>query len=407
MRTFIGVLAIVACLFLMQAAGRIGFSRLLARYALIANSVPAADQAIRLSPSDPDAHRARAAVLTRQQQPAEAVRSLESAASLRYRDDLVWLELGNAREEIGDTVGALEAFDQAVRWAPAYAHTHWQRGNLLLRTGKSAEAFADFRIAAAANPGYLPGLIDLAWGLSGEDVNATEQLVGIKDRAERLALIRFLAKRGKGKETKAQIQRLPAPLSKENKDEVVRLLFSAKAFNDAFEIWTPSLYLRVPALFNNGFEDPQILNKPGFGGWFRSHEESKSRLAIDVTEKFAGKSSLQVTLDGEWNSGTALLSQTVLVGLSTTYRVSFHVKTKDLVTGGPPMITVTDAVSGALLGESENFPSTNSWLRLSFEFTTLATTEAAVIRLQRKHCDSSPCPIFGVFWLDEIAIESK
>jgi hypothetical protein len=42
---------------------------------------------------------------------------------------------------------------------------------------------------------------------------------------------------------------------------------------------------------------------------------------------------------------------------------------------------------------------------LSFEFTTLPASEAAIIRLQRNNCDSSPCPIFGTLWLDQFRIE--
>ena len=135
----------------MQAAARVGLSRLLARSALIADSIPAADEAARLSPFDPEIHRTRAAVANRLQMHAEAVESLEMALRLRQRDDLLWLELGNAREEVGDTKGALAAFDQAVRWAPYYAHTHWQRGNLLLRMGRLDEAFGELRMAADVN----------------------------------------------------------------------------------------------------------------------------------------------------------------------------------------------------------------------------------------------------------------
>ena len=76
------------------------------------------------------------------------------------------------------------------------------------------------------------------------------------------------------------------------------------------------------------------------------------------------------------------------------------------MTGGPPLFTVSDATTNQLLGKSENFPSTESWRMLSFTFTSLATTEAAVIRLRRNNCDESPCPIFGVLWLDEINIQS-
>ena len=395
---------IAACLFLMQAAARFGSSRLLARYALIANSAPAADEAVRLSLSDPDAHRARAIVFTRLQQPAEAVKSLEAATSLRYRDDYLWIDLGNMREEVGDTSGALAAMDQAVRWAPHYSHTHWQRGNLLLRMGRTAEAFGELRTAVAANPGYLPNMIDLAWGISREDLAATDKLLAIKDDTERLALIRYLAKKGKGNEVKMQLPLLSAPPSQQDKDEVAHLLFAARAFNDAFDLSMPTIDYSTPAVFNGGFEDLKILSEPGFGGWFISHGQGKIRMSIDASEKFVGTRSLQLTFDGEWNPGTPLISQSILVSPNTIYSVSFSLKTKDLATGGPLLLTVNDAVSGELLGNSDHFPSTDSWVQLKFEFTTLETSKAAVIRLQRSNCNSSPCPIFGTVWLDEISV---
>ena len=408
MRIVVGILTIVLCLFLIQVTAKIGFSRLLGRYALIATSIPAADEAIRLSPSDPNAHRTRAAVLSRLQRTAEASKSLESATSLRYRDDYLWLELGNAREEVGDTAGALAALDQAVRWAPYYAHTHWQRGNLLLRMGRAAEAFAELRTAAEANHNYLPNLIDLAWGVSRQDLKTTEQLLEINSDRERLALIRFLARKGKGTETIDQVRLLSTPLSSENKNEIVRLLFAAKAFSVAFELWSDSRVPQAPAIFNGGFEEQLLLSDAAFGAWILSPEQTKSKLAIDLSEKSAGTRSLQISFGGEWSPGTSLLSQTVIVEPNKTYRVLFSVMTKDLVTGGPPAFIVNDAATNQLLGQSANLPTgTTSWSKLNFEFTTLATSEAAVIRLQRNNCDSAPCPIFGALWLDEINIELK
>ena len=403
MRIAISALAIAACLFLIQVTARIGFSRLLSRYALLENSLPAADEAVRISPSDSETHRARATVLSRLQMPDEAVKSLEAATSLRSRDDLLWIELGNTREELGDTQGALAAMDQAVRWAPHYAHTHWQRGNLLLRMGRFDEAFAELRIAAAANRNYLPNLIDLAWGISRADIKTTQNLIQIKNDTERLALIRFLARNGKGKETLDQIHLLQAPLPVDTKNELARLLFAAKSFRDAFDVWRTAD--QKPALFNGGFEEQLVLSDAGFGGWILSPDQTKTKLAIDVSQKFAGTKSLQITFDGNWPPGAPLLSQTFVVEPSKTYRVTFSLKTKDLVTGGPPIFTVNDAVTNQLLGQSENFPSTGSWSKLSFDFTTLATSEAAVIRLQRNNCEPAPCPIFGVVWLDEITIE--
>jgi tetratricopeptide (TPR) repeat protein len=400
---FGSILGIGLCLLLIQTAARFGFSRMHARYASLGNYLPAADEAVRLSPSDPEAHRTRAAVLNGLQMPAEAAKSLETASSLRYRDDYLWIELGNTREELGDTQGALPALDQAVRWAPYYAHTHWQRGNLLLRMGKSSDAFAELRKAALANPGYIPTLIDLAWGIAGGDVKTTEALLQINNDTERLALTRFLARKGKGKEVIDQTRSFVTPLSVENKNELARLLLASKAFREAFSLLGNS-ETSEPSFRNGSFEEPLVFSDSGFG-WIIAPEQ-RSRLAIDVTEKLSGAKSLQIKFDGAWTPGTPLLSQTVIVKSGNTYRLSFGVRTKDLVTGGPPVIIVSDATTSQLLGKSENLPTaTTSWIKSSVEFTTLPTSQAAIIRVQRNNCDSSPCPIFGTLWLDEFSIE--
>jgi len=368
MRVGLSLLAIALCLFLIQASARFGFSRLLTRYALITHSTAVADAAIQLTPSDPDAQRARAATLNDQQQHGEAANSLAAAVALRYRDDYLWIELGNTREEIGDTTGALAALDQAVHWAPYYAHPRWQRGNLLLRMNRTDQAFADLRQAATANPKYFPNLIDLAWGISKGDLKTTESLVNIRNDNERLALIRYLA---------------------------------GKSFRDAFTLAYGSA---TTSFLNGGFEDPFVLNDVTFG-WIVAPEQ-KNRLTIDVSEAVEGKKSLRIIFDGDWNPDRPVLSQTIVVEPEKTYRISFHVKTKDLVSGGPPLITVKDATTNQLLGKSLSFPSTtNPWLGLEVIFTTLSSSQAAVVRLERNNCDSAPCPIFGTLWLDQFKIE--
>ena len=401
MRFAITLLCIALCLFLIQASARFGFSRLLARYAATTNAIDAADQAIDLTPNDPDAHRTRASILNRLQRPSDAVKSLETAASLRYRDDFLWIELGNTREELGDTTGALAALDQAVRWAPHYAHTHWQRGNLLLRMRRSNEAFTELRLAAAANPNYTPSLIDLAWGISGGDIKTTEAALEINHDTTRLDLIRFLARKGRGKEVVEQIRSLSAPLATEKQNEFARLLFAEKAYREAFDL---SHVPNNSILVNGSFEEPVTFNDIGFG-WIIAAQQ-KSHAAIDVSEKLGGTKSLVIKLDDTSSPGTTLLSQTVLVDPGKTYRLSFGVRTKDLVTGGPPVIFVDDANSNQRLAQSENFPTeTTPWRTLTVNFTTAATSQAVIIRLQRNNCESRLCPIFGTLWLDEFHIE--
>src|ERR1044072_5991932 len=259
MRVAVAILLIAFCLFLIQASARFGFSRMLARYAVIENSIPAADQAVQLTPSDPDVYRSRATILNRLRQPLDAAQSLATAASLRYRDDILWIELGNTREELGDTAGALAALDQSVRWAPHYAHTHWQRGNLLLRLRRPNDAFNELRLAATANPAYTPNLIDLAWGISGEDIKTTESILEINDDTTRLALIRYLARKGKGREVADQLTKLDHPPSAELQNDLSRLLFTAKAYREAFDLWR-AVNHNTQLPINGGFEEPINFN---------------------------------------------------------------------------------------------------------------------------------------------------
>lgn len=398
-RVGLALLAIGVCLLLMQSAARIGFSRLLSRYAIGANSLAAADQAIQLTPSDAEAHRARATVLNRLHRPAEAKISLETATSLRSQDATLWLELGKTREELGDTNGALEAFDQVVRYAPHYAETHWQRGNLLLRMGRYDEAFADLRQAAASNRKLLPNLLDLAWGLSGGVAKRTEELIQVSSDQDRLEFARFLARKGQGSEALMQVNLMNATISGDNKEEMVRLLAASKSFREAFDLWKgggPS-----EGLVNGMFEDAIVLDDCCFH-WVISERPGKAKFALDVSEKFSGQKSLQVTFSGDWEPGAPVLSQTIVVEPEQRYRLNFALKTKDLVTGGPLRIVLTDARNDKILAQSETFPqSTSSWQQLNVEFATTTGAEAVNVNLKREKCESSPCPIFGTVWLDE------
>ena len=401
-RVVIALLAIGVCLLLMQSAARIGFSRLLSRYAIGANSLAAADQAIQLTPSDAEAHRARATVLNRLHRPAEAKASLETATGLRSQHATLWLELGATCEELGESDSALQAFDQAVRYAPSYAETHWQRGNLQLRMGRYDEAFADLRYAAARDRKFLPSVIDLAWNLQRGDGRATERLLQIDNDADRLAFARFLATKGKGADVAEQVRLLNGRLSEENKNELVELLARSRRFNDAFQLAQGSA--TSDGIVNGGFEEPLTFANGAFR-WVLSREQSGAKPAVDVAEKFNGERSLQVSFNGDWNPSAALLSQTIAVAPNQRYRLSFALKTKDLVTGGPPRIVLTDATNDQILVKSETFPqSTGSWQQLTVEFTTLPAAEAIVVSLKRENCVSSPCPIFGTIWLDAFAL---
>lgn len=407
LRTVIAILAIACCLLLIWAAARVGYARLLGKYAVVGRSLPAADQAVQLASSDPEVHRARARLLNQLNRHDEARKSFEIAASLRYRDDYLWLELGATREELGDSAAALAAFDQAVRWAPYYAHTHWQRGNLLLRIGRYSEALEDLRAAAASRKSFLPNFIDLAWGLSRGEVKTVEQLVQLDNDQDRFTFARFLAAKGKGAECLAHVRLLGAPLSEQNRSELVQQLIAAKAFRAAFELWRTDESLKPPVILNGGFEEPlrNPFSDAGFG-WY-VFAKTEARVAADQSEKLSGGKSLLVAFNGEWKAAGDVLSQRVVVDPERRYRLSFGVKTKELVTGAPPALVIQDAATNQRLALSQPFPAPGSdWQTISFEFQTPPGTEAIVLELTRVESTCTPCAIFGTLWLDDFLIES-
>jgi tetratricopeptide (TPR) repeat protein len=393
------------CLFLMQSAARFGFARLLGKYAVSANSIQAANQAVSLAPADAEVHRARARVLNRLQMPAEARKSFRNAVDLRYRDDYLWLELGSTCDELGDTASALAAFDQAVRWAPHYAHTLWQRGNLKLRMGRYDEAFADLRAAAASKNSLLPTLIDLAWGLARGNVKTVEQLIQIDYDHERVAFVRFLAQKGKGNEVVEQVRLLATPLSEQNRQELVQQLIAAKAFHAAFELWRTDRPIAQPVILDGGFEE--LPRNPfvdrGFG-WF-IFAKTEPAVEVDESEKLSGKRSLRLRFNGDWKAPYETISQRIVIAPERRYRISFGVRTKDIVTGGPPAIVVKDAVTNERLGQSEAFPTPSSnWQTMQFEFSTRPGTQAILLEFTRVADACTPCPIFGELWIDDLVI---
>ena len=118
---------------------------------MTANSLTAAETAISLQPSDAEAAFARGSLLKLSGQAERALADFERAVSLRPRDYYLWLELALARDEIGDTEGALTSLNEAVKLAGYYAQPRWQRGNFFLRIKRYDEGFADLRRAAESN----------------------------------------------------------------------------------------------------------------------------------------------------------------------------------------------------------------------------------------------------------------
>jgi tetratricopeptide (TPR) repeat protein len=404
-RIGVSLLGILGCAFCILTSAQFGFSRLLSRYGLNAMSLPATSAAIRLRPLDADAHRAQAAAFRNFGMFQQARNELEIAASIRPRDDYLWLELADTRDELGDVDGALNAFDQAVANAPFYAHPRWQRANLRLRLGRYDEAFAEMRAAAASNRAFLPTLIDLSWNLSQQNARLTEQLAGIQSTESRIEFARYLSREGKGPETLEQYRLVARNISLVYKKQLVTQLLAAHIYPEAFEIWRDTNGTARPvgtSIYDGGFESPVSLNEAGFG--WRIRQESNLEVSQDISDHDSGAKSARVVFNGSPFSRDAVVAQTVYIERPQNYKISFAFKSRNLVSGGPLVLQVCDAASDQTLTEFE-VPVESDWQRHSLQFTTPQNCRAIELRLARKECSSSPCPIFGTLWLDSFSIE--
>jgi carbohydrate binding protein with CBM4/9 domain/tetratricopeptide repeat protein len=402
---FVG--AIGLCIWLIQATAAFGLSRLFGRYAVAMRSLDVAQAATQLAPNDATAHLSAATIASLAGSPTESLRELEKAIALRPSDYSLWLAVGLTRDQLGNTTGALAAFDEAVRHAPFYAHPRWQRGNLLLRTGKYEAAFADLNQAAQSNPELIPRLIDLAWSLSRRDPGLTEKLAQIQTPKVRIAFAKLLAREGKVAEAAAQLKAAGA-IGDEIRRDLVQQLLAKGSYVEAYEIWrspTSSSSVVEAVLYDGSFEGPLTLKETGFG-WRVPGELKGVSLSLDTTDRHSGGKSLRIVFEGDSNPSSPVLSQLVLIEPSARYRVSFAARPKDIVSGGPPIAVILDASNQKRLGQSTPLnKDTGAWQIVSFEFTAAATTNAVILSVERESCTTSPCPIFGSLSLDSFSME--
>jgi tetratricopeptide (TPR) repeat protein len=398
------VLAIASCLLAVRSAVAFGVSRLLVTYSLTVGNLGAAQNATQLAPGDAEPHLASAAILSRSGAPAQAVIELEHAVALRPADYELWSELGLLRDQVGDSDGALRAFDESIKRAPHYSQPRWNRGNVFLRSGRYETAFNDLNQAAQSNPALVPNLIDLAWAITRGDVQQTEQLITVKGDQTHIAFAKLLARQGKGTEALKQlgaVSHVPDAVRRELVDQ----LLSKGAFSEAYILWNGAVAAgnAGPSIYDGGFEGTLSFGETGFG-WRVPREAQATSVLLESSQPYSGSKNLRIEFNGNSNLN---VSQLLLLQPSKRYQINFASRSQDVVTGGLPIVVVCEgAGEPKRLGQSQPLAKgTTDWQVFSFEFATSPTTSAVVLSLQRENCSTSPCPIFGAVSLDSFSVQ--
>src|SRR5256714_2601379 len=421
----LAVVGLVLCFGAAWYSARAGVARLLSETATglsfteyEAMATPLAESAVRLSPSDPESHYARAVAFAQAGDASAAVAELERVAELRPRYYQTWLKLGRARERAGDAEGALAAYRESVRLAPFYAEPRWQLGNALLRGGRLDEAFAELRRAAASRPQLLAYTVELAWRAYGGDARAVTQAVAPQTDAARVSLARFFARHGRAEEALAlwRDARRAVGDKEHNAGDgerraLVADLIAAGKYKEAYSVWAGDEKgagsggvgsVDGASLADGGFESKAGGDEQGFG-WRFAPKQAGVAFSLDQSSPHGGTRSLFLNFDGAPDINTRFASQLVPAESGAHYRLTFAARAEDLVSGAPPVVSVLDAAGERALAQSAPLArDTNGWREYELNFT--ATGDAVLVVIRRAGCDAASCPVFGRAWFDDFSL---
>ncbi len=393
--------------------GTDGLSSLWTKDALDHELLDSANRAVLLNGANPDAYYARAAVYRKSGQTTEAIKDLEHAVDLRAGDYFLRMELGYLRYLAGDIKGATLDFDAAIRHAPFYAQPRWYLGNMLLQAGRLDEGFAELRRAVKSDSSYLPDTILRAAEVFEGDPGAIVKAINPESSETRLAIVRYFIQHDNILAS-MELFRAGKDMPAGDMRALLSELLAAKRFSEAREVWRVMNEAfgrpqrkETASISDGGFESEINPDAMGFE-WQFARPLEKIRAARDSKEFYQGGYSLRLDYNGNSDPSTRVVSQLVLVEPDTDYRLSFAAQTRDIVTGGLPLVIITDATDGRLLAQSSALPEgTSSWRHYNVDCETTSEMRAVIISVQRAGCSSTPCPAFGRVWFDDFTWQSR
>lgn len=377
-----------------------------------------AQMAVGLAPNDPLPHW-RLGNLAQKELPPDqislVVAEYEKAASLSPNDYRLWMDYGEALEQAGEFDKAEKALRQAVKLAPSYAYPRWYLGNLLLRTDRYPEGFAELQRASEANDQFNNQLFNLAWQLNKDDFDSLRAAVGNTPGA-RAGFSDYLVKRGHYEEGLRFWNTLSETEKRENRlaaDSIISNLIANQRYHLAMEIWNevapgPAYDAEVGHILDRGFED-NLAHGPGAVFGWQVQSNSQVQVGIDANQGHTGSRSLRVFFQVRSHIDAINVSQLVPVKPDTEYDFECYVKTDKLEGAETPLVVVANAADDSWVGSSPTAPNgNNNWQRISFSFKTGAKTEAVKVKMLRNSCPDSPvCPIFGTVWYDDFDLKSR
>lgn len=383
-----------------------GLSNYYANVAFGSGSEADAALAVSYMPENPHAHKTRGEVFLRNKNYPAAAAAYEQAAALSPNDFLLWLRLGYSRSLLYEFNASEAAYRKALKLAPNYSQPNYYMGMMLLKTGRTDDAFQYLSKAAERDPELYPQMLHQARIYFRDDPFAIEKGIHPTSRDTKKLVAQYFIKHNFMTENVRSFL-TSGDLSDGEKNEFVQYLLHKENFQVAREVWLSKLKLEKfdpsESVFDGGFE-AITENDPSGLGWQINQTMAATAVARDQETFHSGSSALKVKFAGNVEIGKDIISQLAYVQPRRRYSLRVFMRSIEMVSASVPSIVLRDGVTNELLGRSEEFRSTNgTWVEYKCEFVT---KDAPVVRisLQRIECDSNPCPIFGELFLDDFVL---
>lgn len=373
-----------------------------------------ARMAVRWAPGDPLAHWRLGSFLEKSfsaENMAAAVNEYQTAVRLSPNDYRYWMELGRALEASGDRENGEKALRRAVALAPAYSQPRWHFGNLLLREGKYDQAFEQLGHAAESDNQMRRQVFDLAMQIFAGDVNEIAKAACVSPAA-RLQFANYLVSAQKISDAMRMWGAVSAADRKAQPDlskEFEQALITARQFRAVLavrqEIEPDTNAAQPEQVSNAGFESELKFSGTNIFDWSIISRGS-AQVSAD-SHAHSGNKSLRILYRASATLDKVPVSQTVVVESGASYRFECYMRSEDIISPNAPVLTVFDAVDGAILGSSKPVPTgTHDWQLVTFDFTTNQQHDGITIGFSRAPCaEGQICPIFGTVWYDDFNLK--
>ncbi|NOT48356.1 MAG: hypothetical protein HOP17_11475 [Acidobacteria bacterium] len=393
-------------IFIGFSAVRHGLSHYYADTAYRSGSESEAAAAVRYMPENPNAQKTLGEVLLRNKDYSGAAVAFENAIALSRNDFLLSLRLGYSRTLQKDYLASETAFQRALELAPNYSQPNYYMGMMLLEAGRSEEAFHYLSKAAERDPDLYPQMLHRARVSFPNDPLAIENAFNPTSRETKKLIARYLIKHNFMTDGVRSFL-VSDELTSGEKNEFIQYLLHKEIFETAREVWLsrlkPNEYDVNKLIFDGGFETITENDASGLG-WQINQRTTATAVARDQRTFHSGSSSLNIKFAGSVEVGKNIVSQLVFVQPGRKYNLRVFSNSPELISAGPPAITVSDGITNELLGKSAEFRSTaGNWVEYKFEFVAKATPVVR-IGVQRIGCNETPCPIFGALFLDDFRL---